>query len=122
MAGEFLRKFSGKGLVPERLTESPAFLLALAMGAGITVLLATRFGFPVSTTLALAGALTGTGLATAPDEVQLARLWDTFGKPLMLSPQVAVGTRILVVGRIDCTPREGSTRAPRVVVGAPPTT
>jgi PiT family inorganic phosphate transporter len=98
VAGELLRKFSGKGLVPERLTESPAFLLALALGAGATVLLATRFGFPVSTTHALAGAMTGAGLAAAPDEVQLAKLWDTFGKPLMLSPLVAVGSGILVLG------------------------
>lgn len=44
------RKFSGKGLVPELLTTSPQFLLAVALGAGATVILATLLGFPVSTT------------------------------------------------------------------------
>ncbi len=98
VAGELLRKFSGKGLVPERLTESPAFLLALALGAGATVLLATRLGFPISTTHALVGAMTGAGVAAAPQEVHWARLWEAFGKPLMLSPLVAVGSGMVVLG------------------------
>src|SRR5688572_2219137 len=44
------KKFSGKGLVPASLTASPEFLLAVACGAGGTVLLATLLGFPISTT------------------------------------------------------------------------
>src|SRR5829696_2176046 len=46
LASALLKKFSGKGLVPDALTASPAFLLAVALGAGLTVILATRFGFP----------------------------------------------------------------------------
>jgi hypothetical protein len=49
----------GKGLVPEALTTQPEFLLALALGAGATVILATLLGFPISTTHGLTGALAG---------------------------------------------------------------
>src|SRR6266481_2081899 len=41
-AGELMKKFSGKGLVPDALTQSPNFLLAVALGTALTVLLATR--------------------------------------------------------------------------------
>src|SRR3954467_14439178 len=50
IAQGLLKKFSGKGLVPDALTTSPQFLLAVALGAGLTVILATILGFPVSTT------------------------------------------------------------------------
>src|SRR6187402_929922 len=40
VAQGLLKKFSGKGLVPDALTASPQFLLAVALGAGGTVLLA----------------------------------------------------------------------------------
>ena len=96
LAAELLHKFSGKGLVPEVLTVSPAFLLAVALGAGSTVLLATRLGFPVSTTHAITGALVGAGLTAAPDAVNVARLWEGFAKPLLLSPLMAVGTGALL--------------------------
>ena len=39
------------------LTASPSFLLAVAFGAGATVILATLTGFPISTTHGLTGAL-----------------------------------------------------------------
>ena len=96
LAGELLKKFSGKGLVPDALTASPAFLLAVALGAGGTVLLATRFGFPVSTTHAITGGLAGAGLMDSHDAVNFAKLWDGFAKPLLLSPLIAVGTGALL--------------------------
>src|SRR6266436_1247281 len=40
LAESLLKKFSGKGLVPEALTTQPQFLLAVALGAGATVILA----------------------------------------------------------------------------------
>ncbi len=52
--------FSGKGLVPDSAL-SESFLTAVAMGAALTVLLATRLGFPVSTTHALVGGIVGAG-------------------------------------------------------------
>ncbi|WP_395750372.1 anion permease [Prosthecobacter sp.] len=82
------KAFSGKGLVPDALIEHPLFLFAVAASAGITGMLATRFGFPVSTTHLLTGGLIGAGW-TAGD-VNLTKLWDSFLKPLLLSPVLAV--------------------------------
>src|SRR5829696_8115318 len=45
LAEALLKKLSGKGLVAEEFVGSQAFLLAVAIGAGLTVILATRFGF-----------------------------------------------------------------------------
>lgn len=44
-AQALLKKFSGKGLVPDASTAQPAFLLAVALGAGATVILATFLQF-----------------------------------------------------------------------------
>ncbi len=96
LAAELLKKFSGKGLVSDALTASPLFLLAVALGAGATVLLATRFGFPISTTHAITGALVGAGLASAGETVNFAKLWEGFAKPLLLSPILAVAAGALL--------------------------
>ncbi|HXI50008.1 MAG TPA: inorganic phosphate transporter, partial [Candidatus Saccharimonadales bacterium] len=64
LAQALLKKFSGKGLVPDALTTQPQFLLAVALGAGGTVILATLLGFPISTTHGLTGALVGAGMVT----------------------------------------------------------
>ncbi len=83
-----LKAFSGKGLVPDALIAQPLFLFAVAAGAGATGLLATRIGFPVSTTHMLTGALLGAGWIAGG--VDLDKLWDSFIKPLLLSPVLAV--------------------------------
>ncbi|MBK1829455.1 anion permease [Verrucomicrobiaceae bacterium R5-34] len=93
LASALLKNFSGKGLVPEALSVSPAFVLAVAIGAGGTVLLATRFGFPISTTHGLTGALVGAGMMADSAGVNYAVLGKTFLMPLLLSPFLA-----LVVG------------------------
>ncbi len=90
-----LSAFSGKGLVPDALAAQPIFLLAVAAGAAIANLLATRLGFPVSTTHMLMGGLLGAGLAAQPDALNFAKLWDTFARPLLLSPVIA-----LIVGSL----------------------
>ena len=82
LAAGLLKTFSGKGLVPEALIAQPLFLLSVAAGAGATGLLATRFGFPVSTTHMLTGALLGAGWIAG--EVNVAKLWESFIKPLLL--------------------------------------
>lgn len=83
-----LKAFSGKGLVPDALIAQPLFLFAVAAAAGITGLFATRFGFPVSTTHMLTGALLGAGWIAG--EVNIAKLRDSFIMPLLVSPVLAV--------------------------------
>jgi len=95
LAETLVRKFSGKGLVPDVLTISPDFLLAVALGAGATVMLATLLGFPISTTHGLTGALVGAGIA-AVGTVNAAVVGKAFVLPLLLSPLLAVAVGALV--------------------------
>lgn len=90
LAQALLHKFSGQGLVPDSLAGSEQFLLAVAAGAGATVLLAALAGFPVSTTHALLGAMLGGGWVAAGSQVQLSVLGLEFFLPLLLSPLLAV--------------------------------
>lgn len=90
LAEGLLKKFSGRGIVPDALVQSPEFVCAVAIGAALTSLLATRFGFPVSTTHALVGALLGAGLAGSGKDVQFAALGKHFLFPLCFSPAIAV--------------------------------
>src|SRR5438105_2260012 len=59
LAAGLVKTFSAKGLVPDAIAASPVFLGAAALGAGLTVLVATLLGLPVSTTHGLTGALVG---------------------------------------------------------------
>ncbi len=85
-----LKAFSGKGLVAEALTTQPMFLLAVAIGAGLTGLFATTLGFPASTTHMLTGGLLGAGWMADTGGVHFEKLWDNFVRPLLLSPVIAV--------------------------------
>jgi PiT family inorganic phosphate transporter len=89
LAAGLVKTFSAKGLVPDAVAMSQAFLSAAALGAGLTVFLATLVGLPVSTTHALTGALIGAGLATGAG-VNFAVLGKSFVLPLLLSPVLAV--------------------------------
>ena len=90
LAQALLSKFSGKGLVPDSLVGSEYFLLAVAVGAGVTVILATLTGFPISTTHALTGAMVGSGWVAVGSQVNLGVLGKAFFLPLLLSPVLAV--------------------------------
>jgi PiT family inorganic phosphate transporter len=90
LAETLLKAFSGKGLVPDTVAQSPLFLAAVAGGAAVTVLLATRLGFPVSTTHALTGALVGAGYFAAGSDLNLSMLGQAFFVPLLVSPLLAV--------------------------------
>ncbi len=90
LAEALLKKFSGKGLVPDAIVGSEPFLLAVALGAGMTVILATRLGFPVSTTHGLTGAIVGCGLVAVGGAVNFSALGKGFVLPLLLSPLLAV--------------------------------
>src|SRR4051794_36474245 len=78
LAQSLLKKFSGKGLVPDAIVGSPQFLLAVVLGAAITVILATRLGFPISTTHGLMGAIVGSGLVAVGKGVNFASLGKGF--------------------------------------------
>lgn len=93
-ADALVQVFSGKGLVPDTVTASPDFLLAVAAGAGATVFLATLLGLPISTTHALIGGLTGAGLIAAGPQLNLAHLGSSFLAPLLLGPVLAVSLTI----------------------------
>src|SRR5213595_3481270 len=90
LAETLLKKFSGKSIGPDHFAGSEYFLLSVAIGAGITVIIATLTGFPISTTHALTGAIIGSGLLTAGSEVNLRTLGRSFLLPLLLSPVLAV--------------------------------
>ncbi len=90
LAEGMLKHFSGRGLVPDALAHSPDFIFAVALGAALTSLLATKLGFPVSTTHALVGALVGAGWAGSGGEVHLGALGRNFVYPLVFSPVVAL--------------------------------
>lgn len=109
LADGLLKKFSGRGIVPDALIESPDFLSAVAIGAALTSFLATRFGFPVSTTHALVGALCGAGLAGSGTEVHIAALGKSFLYPLFFSPAVAVvfgGMTYLLLKSVHLAPHQ----------------
>lgn len=89
LAQALLAVFSGKGLVPDALLQTPPFSLAVGLGAAATVLLATWLGFPISTTHALTGALVGAGAMAGP--IHLEHLFSVFLLPLLLSPFMATG-------------------------------
>lgn len=86
-----LATFSGKGLVPDSVVAMKSFALSVVFAASITVMLATRFGFPISTTHALTGALVGAGLLASSQGVNFEKLKTAFFFPLLLSPVISLG-------------------------------
>ena len=95
-ANALLKNFSGKGLVPPEVVTSTSFVLSVAIGAALTILLATYLGFPISTTHALVGGLTGAGLYSCGSQLKWAVLGKTFFLPLVLSPIIAVVISIVL--------------------------
>ncbi|MFV2070422.1 MAG: anion permease [Pirellulales bacterium] len=89
LATRLVSAFSGKGLVPDQVVADPTYLTAVAAAAGVTVLLATRFGLPVSTTHGLVGGLVGAGMA-AGRGVNFAVLATSYLGPLLVSPLLAI--------------------------------
>lgn len=95
LAGTLLKNFSGKGLIEEALVVKPEFAACVAVGAGLTVLIATRFGLPISTTHGLLGALLGTGIA-AGSVIEGSKLLSSFAAPLLFSPLLAIVATTLI--------------------------
>jgi inorganic phosphate transporter, PiT family len=95
-------KFSGVELVGSAILKNTPFLIAVSAGTGATVLLAAKFGLPISTTHALTGALIGAGLAAVGfSHMRFASLGSGVVLPLLFSPIAAllltVGIRFLTV-------------------------
>jgi PiT family inorganic phosphate transporter len=101
LAQALLKRFSGKGLVPDTLVGSEQFLLAVVLGAAITVILAALLGFPISTTHGITGAIVGCGLVAGSAGVNFAALGKGLVLPLLLSPVLAIvlGALLYVVFR-----------------------
>lgn len=94
-AERLLKNFSGKGLVPDTVLGTDMFMVYVALSAAITIFLATRFGFPISTTHALVGALTGVGFGASPVGVNLSKLTSSFFLPLLFSPAISIALAML---------------------------
>lgn len=90
LARSLLKTFSGEGLVPAAVSSSPDFLIAVSIGAALTVLAATLTGFPISTTHGLTGALVGAGLVAVGSQVRFSVLGTKFFLPLLASPFLAL--------------------------------
>jgi len=98
LAEELVKNFSGKGLVPNELLLLPTFAIAIALGAAITVFIATKIGMPISTTHSLVGALFGSGVMAVGNTFNFEKLGNAFLMPLIVSPfMAAVGSFILYI-------------------------
>jgi len=93
-AQQLLVRFSGKGLIPDEFVQQGGFGISVALAAGTTVLLATRYGFPISTTHALLGSMIGA--AWLQTEVNWAKFATTLALPLLVSPLVAIAGTLVV--------------------------
>ena len=90
LAESLIKTFSGSGLVPPSVLADPSFVVAVALGAALTVFFSALAGIPISTTHALAGALIGAGFMAARTELNLAVLGDKFFLPLAVSPLLSI--------------------------------
>ena len=95
LGAALIRTFSGKGLVGAEALADRSFLLSVTLGAAATVFLATRIGFPISTTHAIVGGLVGAGLI-APGGVQLLLLGARFLLPLLIAPLLAIAITLVL--------------------------
>lgn len=90
LAQKLMVNFSGKGIVPDAVVQMSAFSVSVALAAAATVMIATRFGFPISTTHAITGALVGAGILASAEGVNSAKLFSNFFLPLLVSPVIAI--------------------------------
>ncbi len=96
VGSQLVKAFTGMGLVPDATAVLPAFVVAVGLGAALTVLLATRIGVPISTTHSLMGALIGAGLVAPGHAVDFGFAARKFFLPLLVSPVLAIGLTYLL--------------------------
>ena len=120
LAQGLVASFSGKGLVPQDVAGATNFLMSVGAGAGVTVLLATKLGFPISTTHSLVGGLLGAGLMAVGLDVDFYRLGGAFFIPLLVSPFIAFALGATVYWVFTRTRRAmGITKESCVCIGEP---
>ncbi len=106
LARGLVAKFNGSKLLVLDTASQIPFVTAVALGAALTVFLASRVGMPVSTTHALTGALAGAGVTAAGfANVKFAALGSGVLVPLLFSPLVAVGFTMAVYPAAVCLVR-----------------
>ncbi|TAN02435.1 MAG: inorganic phosphate transporter [Rhodanobacteraceae bacterium] len=96
LARALLEAFTGAGLVPAAIATESRFAFAVAGGGAITVALAAWRGLPISTTMALVGAMVGAGMIAIGTAVHFGSLGNTFLLPLVVSPLIAVVPAVLL--------------------------
>lgn len=118
LAQKLMTSFSGKGLVPDQVVQLSSFSVSVALAAAITVFLATKLGFPISTTHAITGALVGAGLLASPDGVNTGKLFSAFFLPLIVSPVMAIASAIVLYPTFSFLRRQfGITRESCLCIG-----
>lgn len=118
IANGLVASFSGKGLVPQDIAGTADFLIAVGFGAGLTVLLATRLGFPISTTHALVGSLVGAGFMAVGLDINIQKLGGAFIIPLLVSPFIAFVLGVIVYSFFTrLRKRLGATKESCICVG-----
>lgn len=90
LAEGLIGTFSGSGLVPEAVLADPSFVIAVSLGAAVTVFASALAGIPISTTHALTGALVGAALVAARSDLNFDLLGAKFLLPLAVSPLLSM--------------------------------
>lgn len=96
LAQALLTTFTGAGLVTAEIAAQTGFALAVALGAALTIAIASWRGLPVSTTHALLGAMSGAGLVAVGTGLHFASLGRVFLLPLLASPIMAIIPALLL--------------------------
>jgi len=118
LTADLVAAFSGKLFVSQATRTLPGFPLAVCAAAAATILLATRFGLPVSTTHAVAGGLLGAAVAAPESVVDWSKAGQQIFVPLGLGPLLAIlGAAMLYALLSRLRRAAGITRETCVCVG-----
>lgn len=96
VSSKLILPFTGKGMLPDDLVNTPYFLLSVGIGSSLTVFIATLTGIPISTTHSLIGALVGAGLFSVGALVNFSVLGNQFFWPLLLSPAMSLILTVII--------------------------
>jgi PiT family inorganic phosphate transporter len=87
---DIVKEFTAKDILPDAIANAPEFHLAVVIATGLTLLLATIIGFPISTSHCLTGAILGAGLVAIGLKVNFTVLGIYFILPLFLVHVIAI--------------------------------